>query len=159
MLKDNGDFHWLPDVVCNNINGIVTKEIRYEYQYPLIMKYLKMKIAGYSVGDFTRKINVNRIALYAITEFTDLFIDDLKTYDEQLVVTVADKKADKYPNGYKKYDVIFPQELYRLYEQKQIDCILVCSIFHENEVIKELLKIGFDINDLITVGTAISYMS
>lgn len=136
--------------------GYIGKEERYQYQYPIIMRYLNNKINGWNVGDFLYEIGGRTVALYAITEFTELVINDLKRCDKPIeVVSICDKNSKKYEDGFHEYEVTDMDNLLALYQSKRVDKILICSIFHVNEIYADLMERGIGLNDLISVNSAI----
>lgn len=154
-MKDNNKF--LPDVEMPKRSiGYITKEERYQFQYPIIMKYLRKKVSGWSVGDYLSRIGGKNIALYAMTEFTELAYEDLTCNDSKVtVVCICDKNFTKFTDGYRGRDVIGLADMAELYRKKEIDKILVCSIFHINEIVREILAQGVDLDDIISISTAI----
>lgn len=135
---------------------IVDKYERAQYQYSIVMRYLRNKIAGWKITDFLRGIETTNLAIYAITEFTDLICEDMQNEpNSECVKYICDKNADKYGNGYGKYAVVNIDRLIADYKQKKIDKVLICSIFHVNEIFEELINRGIALEDLISVTNAI----
>lgn len=129
---------------------------RQQYLYPIVMRYLKRKIAGWNVSDFFKMAGAKRIVLYAVTEFTELFCDDLKQQGSGAeILYVCDKKYGKYSRGYKGYRVVGIDEMLQAYQIGMIDHIVICSIFHENEIFAELLERGVQLEHLISINTVI----
>jgi len=137
-------------------DNYVSKEERYQFQYPIIMKYLKKKVSGWNVADCLANMGGKKIAIYAITEFAELVCEDLKQNDKQVeIVCICDRNYTKFEGGYCGKEVIGPQEMIERYHKKEMDKILVCSIFHVNEIINELLGRGVELDDVISITTAI----
>lgn len=141
--------------VINKPNYVDVNE-RYQYQYPIIMRYLKNKIRGWGIGDFFEKNRVKKIVLYAVTEFTELVCDDLKNGDAFAELTyICDKNYMKFSEGYKGHQVVGIEKLLEDYEADEIEQIVVCSIFHANEIFEELLQRGIRLDDLVSINNII----
>ncbi|TCL58122.1 hypothetical protein EDD76_107238 [Kineothrix alysoides] len=137
-------------------NNYIDIAERYQYQYPIIMKYLKNKIDGWNIGDFLYEQGAQKIALYAITEFTELVAEDLEKCDKSIkIVAICDKNNQNHRNGFHQNEVIGIDKLVEEYESKKIDKILICSIFHANEIFYDLMERKIKLEDMITVSTAI----
>lgn len=144
-----------PEVVARP-KGIIFEEERQIYQYPIVMKYLQKKIDGWNVAHFFEKRNIKNVALYAIVEFTDLVIDDWNRSDSQSkIVAISDKNYKKYKAGYKGCQVISVNELIENYKTGKIQMIVVCSIFHENEIFRELMNNGVQQDSLISINSVV----
>ena len=125
---------------------------RYQYQYPIIMQYLKNKIQGWGIDRFFIETGVKRVAFYAITEFTELACDDLQNKPSFIELAyICDKNYQKFAMGYKGYQVVGIEKLVKDYHAGIIDQIVVCSIFHINEIFEELLKRGVRLDNLISI--------
>lgn len=135
--------------------NVVTLDMRYICQYPYIMKYLQNVINGKGISNYFENIGVTRIALYAITEFTALFIDDINRDKHILIEEIGDKAYQKYAGGYKGYKVNSIKEIVNHYENGTIDRILICSFFHKDEIIDEFLDFGISIDKLVTIGSVL----
>ncbi len=148
-----------PEIIPTDIQeGYVGTEERYVYQYPIIMKYLKNKIANKKITDYLRGIDVDRVVLYAITEFTDLLIDDMVDESPQMIWSLCDKKADKNGSLYKGFNMLNIDSMVSDYREKMFDKIIVCSIFHSNTIITDLVKRGVSMDDILTVTQVIYWM-
>lgn len=125
---------------------------RYLYQYQIIMKYLQKSVTGWNAGKFFDRNDIRHLIVYAITEFTDLVIEDLNhAWCKVNVDCVCDKSFEKFSHGYKGLDVVGIDTLLKKYQSGEADKILICSIFHENEVYQELMNLGISQKDLISV--------
>jgi hypothetical protein len=148
-------FPTVQEPIISDDNYIDTVE-RYQYQYPIIMRYLKNKINDWNVGDFLYEQGAHKLVLYAITEFTELVIEDLKRCEKPIkIASICDKNNQKYIDGFQKYKVIGIDELVAGYESKKFDKILICSIFHANEIFTGLMERKIKLEDMISVSTAI----
>jgi hypothetical protein len=148
-------FPTVQEPIKRNDKYIDTVE-RYEYQYPIIMRYLKNKINDWNIGDFLYEQGAQKIVLYAITEFTELVIEDLNRCEKPIKIeAICDKNKQKYIDGFQQYEVIGIDELVERYESKKFDKILICSIFHSNEIFADLMKLKINLEDMIAVNAAI----
>jgi len=133
-------------------SNYIFSEEWHRYQYRFVRDYFLKTLSGWSVADFFSDIPVDKIAIYALTDFADFVINDLKRKGAGQVI-LSDKKAEKYPDGYENNKVYTPKELYLEYERKNVSKVIVCSFFHANEIMQELMDIGFKLNDIVTITT------
>lgn len=117
----------------------------------ILYRYLMRKIEGWSVKDFLEMEGIKNYALYAVTDFTTLFLKDLEQNGEAgASEIICDKNAEAFQFQYNNWPVILPDELADQYKDGKIDKIIVMSVLHENEIIDELLKKGILLNDIIS---------
>ncbi len=138
--------------IRDNLKEIVNESTRRHYQYPFIMKYLENKTQKKELCGFLNAIGLQKIALYAITEFTDLVYNDLFNSSSEIqIVYICDKNYRKFPNGFHLEKVIGIEELLKQYKDGKIDGVLNCSIFHENEVFRELISQGIQPKHIVSI--------
>lgn len=136
-------------------NYIDTAE-RYEYQYPIIKRFLENKINEWNIGDFLYEQGAQNIVLYAITEFTEFVVDDLKRCERPIRISaICDKNNQKYMYGFQQHEVIGIDKLVAGYHAKKFDKILICSIFHVNKIFSDLMGRNIKQKDMISVSAAI----
>lgn len=129
---------------------------RYRYQCPVVMRYLENKLRGWNIGVFFEQIKAEKIALYAVTEFTEYVLRDLELSASPVeVVCVADKNFARFPQGICAKEVVSPEKVLSLYQSGEIDKLVVCSLFHENAIFGEFIDRGVRQEDLISVTSAI----
>ena len=147
-----------PDTVLikHSINFIGQQE-RYIYQYPLVMEYLKKKIEGRKVKTFLKEIGANKVVLYAMTEFMELMVEELAN-DEKIVYAVSDKIAERLVPQYSEMSIMDMERLLEEYKKHSFDKLVICSVFHRNEIIEELQKRGILLADMITIVQIINWM-
>lgn len=150
------EFYATGEIDCSIQNNIeseqISKEERYQYQYPFIMEYLKNKIQGKDISILLNNMGIYKIAIYALTEFAELVYDDLSRKLNKIeIVCISDKNYQKFPQGFRKSQVIGIEELKKQYENGKIDAVLNCSIFHENEVMQELISKDIKHEHIISV--------
>lgn len=122
----------------------------------LLYHYLTRKIAGWSVKYFLDKEDIRNYVLYAVSDFTTLFIRDLEQNgDIETRGMICDKNAEKFHFQFYDWQVILPEELVSQYKNGKIDKIIVMSVLHENEIIDELIKKGILLNDIISILSVI----
>ena len=144
-----------PEEIMVPSSRTITREERFLYQYPVMVKYLKNKIEGKGFADFFKE-KKEGIALYAVSDFADLICDDvLQCGNEQLICYICDKNADGYKKGRKGYDVVSPDVLVRDYREGKVTKIVICSLIHENAIFKDLISRGIREEDLISVASVI----
>lgn len=139
-----------------NDKKFVTKEERYQYQCPIILRYLRNKIAGWSIGDFFSELETKKYVIYAITEFADLVCDDLAESEiEVKPLYICDKNYMKYPGGHKGYKVNGIPKLVDDYKKGEVEKILLCNILRQQEIVNELLDNEIKMNDIISITSAV----
>lgn len=124
----------------------------YEYQYECMKYYFIKVLSGWSVKDFFDETEYENIAIYSVTDFSDMVIKDLVRGGVNKII-IADGNPGKYPNGFKNYKVLSVDNLYDLYKKKIVKKIIVCNVFRTNEIMQSLLQNGFDLSDIITFKT------
>lgn len=148
-----------PEIIALDlIEGYIGNDERYVYQYPIIMRYLKNKIANRKITDYLAQIGCNRVVLYAVTEFTDLLISDISNESSQMIWSVCDKKADEFGGVYKGCTMLNVESMISDYKDKKFDKIIVCNIFHANDIVTELVENGISMDDIVKVIEAIYWM-
>lgn len=126
------------------------------YEYPIMMKYLRNKVNGWSICDFLADYKYTKIALYAVTELMDLVIDDIACNQKEFIkVTICDTNADRFSGGHKNHSVIDANKLLTQYQEGNFDCVIVCSLIHENDIIKALMHKGISQNTIISMTSII----
>lgn len=144
-----------PQVPASNVDhSEIQKDERYWYEFPVMMKYLKRKVKGWGIASFFEQMGVNKIALYAITDFTEITADDLKK-DGMEVVCICDKNKSKIFSDYCGYPLIGVDELVKKYHSAEIEKILVCSLMHEKYIFRDLMKQGVALEDIISISSAV----
>lgn len=117
----------------------------------LLYQYLQKKIKGWGVKDFLAAERIDNYALYAVTDFTKLFIDDLDNCQESNISgIICDRNAEIFEKGFKGRTVISLKDLVDLYKNEKVKKIIIMSVLHENEIINELLERGISLNDIIS---------
>lgn len=146
------DSRMFPPVVVDSLkdNGKASYEKKCLFHERFLYRYLIRKIEEWSVKDFLEIEGINKYALYAVTDFTILFIKDLEKNGGIRPEIICDKNAKNICNGALGYMISIPDEMINLYKSKRIQKVIVMSVLHENEIINELLKRGIMLNDIIS---------
>lgn len=132
------------------LHGRASQEKKCIFHERILYHYLKRKINGWNVADFLKEEKIEKYALYAVTEFTELFIRDLVKNDGRKPEIICDKNAESFCLDVNGYMVISPEKLVCLYKNRKIEKIIIMSVLHENEIIDEMLKKGILLNDIIS---------
>lgn len=117
----------------------------------LLYHYLMKKIEGWNIKDFLEKERIEDYILYALTDFTNLFVKDLEKNGGRRPLFICDKNAEKFSYNMMGYEVSTLKKMIYLYKNGKVKKIIVMSVLHENEIITELLKEGMLLNDIISV--------
>lgn len=133
------------------VQGQAGYEKKCKFHERILVHYLERKIEGWGVSDFLRDEGMKNYALYAVTDFTGLFLKDLEQNDRmRLPEIICDRNAEKYCFKYRNCQILLPEDLIVLYEKNEINKIIVMSILHENEIIADLKRRGVSLNDIIS---------
>lgn len=117
----------------------------------LLYHYLMRKIEGWSIKNFLEIEKIEKYALYAVTDFTTLFIKDLEKNGGDRPEIICDKNAGGFYHGVLGYVVSTPDEMLHLYRNARIQNIIIMSVLHENEIIDELLRREVQLQDMISI--------
>lgn len=142
--------------IQNNLRKPIGEKEAAWYQYPTVLRYLRNKLQGCEVNQFFVKMGWYKVALYAINELTELLYLDITNGDGDVeVACICDKQHTTFVNGYKGNPVIGIEELIRRYRNGEIDCIVVGSVIHENDIIKELTIKGCSLDKVLSINSVI----
>lgn len=132
-------------------HGIASHEKKCLFHERLLHHYLTRKIEGWGVEKFLEEEKIRKYALYAVTDFTFLFIKDLeRERGSHIPGIVCDKNAEKFHYKIENWPVITVDELICQYKNGLIEKVIVMSVLHENEIINELLDKGILLKDIIS---------
>lgn len=141
--------------VTNTYNGAERSE-RYRYQAPIVMRYLENKLHGWNISDFFEEVGAEKVALYAVTEFTKyVLLDLMQNSCKEKVVCIGDKAYQRYGLGIERVAVVSPEKVISCYMQGEVDKIIICSVSHANVILDDFISRGVSPADLITVTSAI----
>ena len=148
-----------PEIIATDlIESYVSREEKYLYQYPIVMQYLKKKIANRCVADYLNSIGGRRIVLYAVTNFTELLIRDIRNTSTDMIWAVCDKNEKDFGKNYLKCRMVTIDEMLIDYKQNKFDKIVVCSVFHANAIIDDLMRKGVKLDDIMTIIQVVFWM-
>lgn len=122
------------------------------------MQYLKKKIDNRCVADYLKSVGAERIVIYAATEFAELLVEDILNDSTGMIWAVCDKNAQSLGKSYHKCRVINIDEMLNDYKQNKFDKIVVCSVFHANSIIDDLIKKDIEYDDIFTVTQVVFWM-
>lgn len=131
-----------PEVDKNSIkSGILVGNQREVLYYPIIFKYLKNVLNGWRIVDFFMKIGKKKVALYAMTEFTDLILDDFSNSSSMdYIEGIYDRNSINLNKKYRGIELNNVDTMLRNMKENKIDCILICSFNNENAILNELVE-------------------
>lgn len=140
------------DISLKNALSITPcKEERNLYLYPIIAEYLNRKIEGNSISNVLNFRKVKKIALYAIAELTPYFYKDIINSNSNIQITcIADKSILRQKENFMNYQVESVDVLLQKYKNKEVDLIVICSVFYTNEIFDELENIGIKLQHIIS---------
>lgn len=129
-----------PEVDKNSIKSGIASQRDVLY-YPIILKYLKNVLNGWHIAEFCMKMEKKNIALYAITEFTDLILDDFRNSSSlDYIEGIYDRNSIKYNNKYRGIQLNSVDTMLQNIKENKIDCIIICSFNSENAIFSELIE-------------------
>lgn len=138
--------------IQNNVKNIpMRKEERFAYMYPILLKYTQNISEGKLITRELTLQGINRVALYAVTELTDLLVMEYENNELIEVVGIADRNYLQYCGRYSSCSVFSVDELLKNYEANRIDGIVVCSPIHANTIIDSLHKKGISYDKIFTI--------
>ena len=130
-------------------NGVYTAE-QYAYIHDTLMKWLKEKIAGGSLGQKLRDMDVLNVAVYGANEFGQMVCHDIETCVK--VTTYIDKNAARFQGMIGGKSVRGLDDLETLPE----DCyILVTPEFYFREIIEDLTSRGIEMNRILSLSMVV----
>lgn len=130
------------------------KKERWIYQYPVMKKYLKNKMVGWSMDKFYSLYGYKHVAYYAITEFTELALLENRCNKNSCIdIKVYDTFYHKDDGKYMDYKVEGMEKLFEDYIENRVDLIVVCSLIHENEIIDDLINIGIPLEKIVSIAS------
>ena len=131
------------------------EEERLSYHYLAMKKYMCNKIAGWNIGEFFETYGYTCVALYAVSEFVEIFIKDIVQYKNVPKIAVYDTFADKIVEPVMGYKVQGRDELLRKINAGEIECIVVCSLMHDNTIFEDLMQSGVPQEKIISIEIVI----
>lgn len=155
QLAETNDVY---DCISSNLPFLPDTEHKKHEQYPIIMKYLQNKLKGWSIQHFFDKYHYKNVALYSATEFAELALDDIRhnRADKLKNLYICDLNAHKsFVNGFAKHPVISIDELITQDQKGNIDCIIICNLYHRNEIKTDLIRRGIEPKKIITIFSVI----
>ena len=99
-------------------NGVYTIE-QYAYMHDTLMKWLKNKISGKSLGQRLLEMDISKVAIYGANELGKMVYNDIKE-SSVLVECFVDKNADKYSSSAEEIPVIKPSEISLLEKESHV---------------------------------------
>lgn len=123
----------------------------YIYLFGYLKKYMDKVLRGWSIRDFFEDVPAGKIAVYTDTVFTDVIVRDLRRTVKKPIF-VSDKKFETIKNN-ENACFLPSQILFEKYKADEIAKIIVCGMFHANEIMDDLIDMGFEIDDIITLST------
>jgi len=128
----------------------------FSYQYPIVKAYFQKLLGGWHLGDFLAGLGCKTVVLYAITDFAEFAARDLTQFTPEIQLKYfACNDAGRHPEGYLGKAVYGVERLAEDYRSRGIDKIVICNIFHANEIFDSLLAAGIRLEDLISICAAI----
>lgn len=121
--------------------------------YPIIKQYLNNKLQGWSIDDFFNLYGYKKIAYYAITEMMELVLMDVRHsgFSGDTFVYDTYYALEKYMD----YEVGNKDKLINDIFNEKVDIVIVCSLFHENEIIDDLVANGVPLEKIVSIVSVI----
>lgn len=130
-------------------NGVYTAE-QYAYVHDTLMKWLKAKIAGGSLGQKLRDMGVMDVAVYGANELGQMVCHDIE--DSVTVSAYVDKNAVRFQGMIDETVVLGLDDLTTLPE----NCyILVTPEFYFREIMEDLTDRGIEMNRILSLSMVV----
>ena len=109
---------------------------RYQYAYLTVQQYLSIKCQKKSISVFFEERGYKRVAIYGLGELGRCVLNDLS--DTKIkVLYVIDQAYNNYPLGVNGIPVINKE---MIYEQEDIDVVVVTVLYEFNKIVDSLLE-------------------
>lgn len=119
---------------------------KYSFCYPVLRQCLINELEKRNLVNLSEIARLNRIGLYAVNEFMDYMIVNMKELD--IGIRVYDRNFEAFSEGYKGYEV-------RSYENAVYDCIngvidkiVICNLTHGTSIAESFLTDGVSGKDI-----------
>lgn len=121
--------------------------------YPIVKQYLNNKLRGWSINDFFNLYRYQKVAYYAITEMLELVLTEVCCcgFTGNTYVYDTYYELDRYMD----FEVGNKEKLINDVLNEKVDIIVVCSLFHENEIIDDLVTSGVPLEKIISIVSII----
>ncbi len=155
-LSETGN---LLDAIHINLRREPTLEKRMLDWAPIWKKYIRAILSGATIGNKLKKMNYNKIGVYAVTDITELVIMDLYqngyTKNE---IKLFDKKSNKISVGGDIISSDIPEVLLEMYSTAKIEAIIICSMTYENEIMLWMKANNINMENVYGIDEIISYL-
>ena len=128
-------------------NGVYTIE-QYAYMHDTLMKWLKNKISGKSLGQRLLEMDISKVAIYGANELGKMVYNDIKESDVR-VECFVDKNADKYSSSEEEIPVIKPSEISLLEKESYV---LITPEYYFYEILTDLREKGITQERIISLA-------
>lgn len=130
-------------------NGVYTAE-QYAYIHDTLMKWLKEKIAGGSLGQRLREMGVLDVAVYGANELGQMMCHDIE--NSVTVSAYIDKNAARFQGMVNGKTVLRLDDLETLPD----DCyILVTPELYFREIMEDLTARGIEMNRILSLSMVV----
>ena len=128
-------------------NGVYTIE-QYAYMHDTLMKWLKNKISGKSLGQRLLEMDISKVAIYGANELGKMVYNDIKE-SGVLEECFVDKNADKYSSSAEEIPVIKPSEISLLEKESYV---LITPEYYFYEILTDLREKGITQERIISLA-------
>ena len=128
-------------------NGVYTIE-QYAYMHDTLMKWLKNKINGKSLGQRLLEMDISKVAIYGANELGKMVYNDTKESGVR-VECFVDKNADKYSSSEEEIPVIKPSEISLLEKESYV---LITPEYYFYEILTDLREKGITQERIISLA-------
>ena len=113
-----------------------------------LMKWLKNKISGKSLGQRLLEMDISKVAIYGANELGKMVYNDIKE-SGVLVECFVDKNADKYSSSAEEIPVIKPSEISLLEKESYV---LITPEYYFYEILTDLREKGITQERIISLA-------
>lgn len=130
-------------------NGVYTVE-QYAYMHDTLVKWLKEKIDGGSLGQKLQSMGISGVAVYGANELGRMVCHDIE--DSVMVSAYIDKNASRFQEMVDGKTVLDLDHLGLLPEDS---CILVTPEFYFKEIMEDLTERGIAMERILSLSMVV----
>ena len=128
-----------PKIEKKTIDHDLQSEKNY-FCYPVVKQCLKNELDGKRVLNLSEILESKAIGLYAVNEFMDYMIKNMKGMETE--IRLYDRNAEAFSGGYRGYEVKSYEQVIHDYKKGTIEKIVICNLTHGCSIAESLLDAG-----------------
>ena len=121
---------------------------RYQYSYPTVLKYLKIKCRGKEVGTFFKEFKLEHIVICGFTELAICFLEDLKK-SKIAVDYIVDTNMATVVKEYQGIEIVGMEAVK---DWQETGIVIITDLYAVNRIVSELLNQGIPLEKIINLN-------